>query len=52
MDLRSKSQNIRDEMNSALQNSEACTKLTPSGIVEITYNESCSESFPALCSYK
>ena len=52
IDFRPPFQNIREEMDTALKNSEACVKLTPSGIVDISYNESCSESFPALCSYR
>ena len=51
-DLRGQSTNWKDEISSNLQNSEGCAKLTPSGMIDVSFNESCSESFPALCSYR
>ena len=51
-DLRSQSQDWKNEMNNDLQNSQGCVKLLPSGIIDISYNESCSEEAPALCSYR
>ena len=51
-DLRGQSTNWKDEISSILQNSEGCAKLTPSGMIDVSFNESCSESFPALCSYR